>query len=81
MLSFLLGLSSYSAWTPYADPLMVVIIAGFVARTPLLMLGRASREILMVAPNEEPPDEEPPDESPPGGSNSSISIASLLARK
>lgn len=51
--SFLLGLSDYKQWTPYTDPLMVVIIAGFVVRTPLLMLVRASREILMIAPDDE----------------------------
>lgn len=48
--SSLLGLSPWHHLTPYVDPVMVIIIASYVIRTPAAMLLGAAREIVMTAP-------------------------------
>lgn len=48
-----LGYTPYGHLTPYMDPAMVVLVAGYVIRTPLAMLIGALREILVIAPAED----------------------------
>lgn len=48
----LLQRTSLSAWVPYVDPLMLLIIAIAVLPVPLNTVVRAMREVLQVAPDD-----------------------------
>jgi len=48
----ILARTSLSAWVPYVDPIMLLLIAIAVLPVPLATVMRAMREVLQVAPDE-----------------------------
>ncbi|GAE31292.1 cation diffusion facilitator family transporter [Alkalihalobacillus hemicellulosilyticus] len=52
IVALLVSSTSYAHFTPYIDPLMVIIVAGAFLKVPITEMVKACREILEMAPEE-----------------------------